>query len=382
MSTLSEFDPIRPFEPEELPEVFERLLNNEQFRKVIAFIMPEMSFDVFATRMRECRTGLEFQHTFCYGFLEKLLSKASKSCDIDISAIGNQGRFTFISNHRDIVLDSAFLDKLLIDASFTTTCEIAIGDNLLSLPWIKDLVRVNKSFIVERNLPMRQMLAASRRLSEYMHYAVNVKHENVWIAQREGRAKDSDDRTQEAVLKMMAMGGTGSAVERLIQLHIVPLTISYEFDPCDYLKAQEFQLKRDVQGWKKSPQDDLVSMQTGIFGYKGRIHYQCAPCLDNYLTQLDLALPKTELYASVAAFIDRQIHRNYRLYPCNYVALDLLRGSTAYRSAYTDVDQTAFEQYISGQLAKIELENKDESYLRERLLTMYANPAINYLAAQ
>ena len=382
MSTLSEFDPIRPFEPEELPEVFERLLNNEQFRKVIAFIMPEMSFDVFATRMRECKTGLEFQHTFCYGFLEKLLSKASKSCDIDISAIGNQGRFTFISNHRDIVLDSAFLDKLLIDAGFTTTCEIAIGDNLLSLPWIKDLVRVNKSFIVERNLPMRQMLAASRRLSEYMHYAVNVKHENVWIAQREGRAKDSDDRTQEAVLKMMAMGGTGSAVERLIQLHIVPLTISYEFDPCDYLKAQEFQLKRDVQGWKKSPQDDLVSMQTGIFGYKGRIHYQCAPCLDNYLTQLDSALPKTELYASVAAFIDRQIHRNYRLYPCNYVALDLLRGSTAYRSAYTDVDQTAFEQYISGQLAKIELENKDESYLRERLLTMYANPAINYLAAQ
>lgn len=382
MSTLSEFDPIRPFEPEELPEVFERLLNNEQFRKVIAFIMPEMSFDVFATRMRECKTGLEFQHTFCYGFLEKLLSKASKSCDIDISAIGNQGRFTFISNHRDIVLDSAFLDKLLIDAGFTTTCEIAIGDNLLSLPWIKDLVRVNKSFIVERNLPMRQMLAASRRLSEYMHYAVNVKHENVWIAQREGRAKDSDDRTQEAVLKMMAMGGTGSAVERLIQLHIVPLTISYEFDPCDYLKAQEFQLKRDVQGWKKSPQDDLVSMQTGIFGYKGRIHYQCAPCLDNYLTQLDPALPKIELYASVAAFIDRQIHRNYRLYPCNYVALDLLRGSTAYRSAYTDVDQTAFEQYISGQLAKIELENKDESYLRERLLTMYANPAINYLAAQ
>ena len=180
----------------------------------------------------------------------------------------------------------------------------------------------------------------------------------------------------------MAMGGTGSAVERLIQLHIVPLTISYEFDPCDYLKAQEFQLKRDVQGWKKSPQDDLVSMQTGIFGYKGRIHYQCAPCLDNYLTQLDPALPKTELYASIAAFIDRQIHRNYRLYPCNYVALDLLRGSTAYRSAYTDVDQTAFEQYISGQLAKIELENKDESYLRERLLTMYANPAINYLAAQ
>ena len=382
MSTLSEFDPIRPFEPEELPEVFERLLNNEQFRKVIAFIMPEMSFDVFATRMRECKTGLEFQHTFCYGFLEKLLSKASKGCDIDVSAIGNQGRFTFISNHRDIVLDSAFLDKLLIDAGFTTTCEIAIGDNLLTLPWIKDLVRVNKSFIVERNLPMRQMLAASRRLSEYMHYAVNVKHENVWIAQREGRAKDSDDRTQEAVLKMMAMGGTGSAVERLIQLHIVPLTISYEFDPCDYLKAQEFQLKRDVQGWKKSPQDDLVSMQTGIFGYKGRIHYQCAPCLDNYFTQLDPALPKTKLYASVAAFIDRQIHRNYRLYPCNYVALDLLRGSTAHRSAYTDVDQTAFEQYISGQLAKIELENKDESYLRERLLTMYANPAINYLAAQ
>ena len=261
---------------------------------------------------------------------------------MDCQAIDTRRRYTFVSNHRDIVLDSALLDVLLIDAGFTTTCEIAIGDNLLSLPWVKDLVRVNKSFIVERSLQPRQMLVASRRLSEYMHYAIGRKNENIWIAQREGRAKDSDDRTQPAILKMMAMGGEGSAVERLMQLHIVPLAISYEFDPCDYLKAAEFQLKRDVEGWKKSPQDDVHSMRTGIMGYKGRIHYQCAPCIDDYLAALSADIPKTEVFDVIASHIDEQIHRNYRLYPSNYVALDLLEGSATHASMLHPRSDKAF----------------------------------------
>lgn len=278
MNIPSEFDAIRPFEPEELPEVYDRLLSNPQFKAVTSYVFPHIPFDVIAQKMRSCKTNLEFQKAFCYGFLQDLLEKVSTGCDMDISQIDNRKRYTFISNHRDIVMDSALLDKLLIDTGFTTTCEIAIGDNLLSLPWVKDLVRVNKSFIVERDLPMRQMLMSSKRLSEYMHFAISEKHENIWIAQREGRAKDSNDRTQEAVLKMMSMGGQGSVVDRLLQLHIVPLAISYEYDPCDFLKAQEFQLKRDMKGWRKSAQDDVTSMKTGIMGYKGAIHYHCAPC--------------------------------------------------------------------------------------------------------
>lgn len=378
-SELRDFDSIRPFEPEELPEVFDRLLANAQFRQVVAYVFPEIPFEMLAEKMRSCKTNLEFQHAFCYGFLEKLLGNASRGCDADFSSVKTENRYTFVSNHRDIVLDSALLDKLLIDAGFKTTCEIAIGDNLLSLPWVKDLVRVNKSFIVERGLPMRQMLAASKRLSDYMHYAIKEKNENIWIAQREGRAKDSNDRTQEAILKMMAMGGEGSVAERLVQLHIVPLAISYEYDPCDYLKAREFQLRRDVEGWKKGATDDVVSMQTGIMGFKGRIYYHTAPCLDEWIME-HRDTPKPELFTAVAERIDQGIFSNYRLYPNNYVALDMLDGNAAHSDRYSETDKQTFMAYLDGQLAKIDIPDRDDAFLRERMLTMYANPAINHLS--
>lgn len=377
---LKQFDAIRPFEPEELPEVFERLIADEQFRSVIGVVFPNIPFEGIAEKMRQCKTNLDFQLAFCYGFLKDLLSKASKGCDIDVSNVDVTRRYTFVSNHRDIVLDSALLDVLLVDAGFKTTCEIAIGDNLLAAPWIKDLVRINKSFIVERSAGVREMLMSSKRMAEYMHYVVEKKNDNVWIAQREGRAKDSDDRTQPSILKMMAMGGMGNIIERLMQLHIVPLSISYEYDPCDFLKAMEFQLKRDVEGWKKTKQDDVMSMRTGIMGYKGHIHYHAAPCIDDFLQTLDPDMPKGELFDTIAAHIDKQIHANYRLYPCNYIAVDMLAGNDALAANYTAEDKVAFEKYLAGRLAMIDIPNKDEAFLRERILTMYANPAKNKLA--
>ena len=323
MKIPQEFDAIRPWEPEDLPEVFDRLLANEQFKQVLAYLYPQVPFEMIAKKLKACKTNLEFQLAFAYDFVKGLLAKVAKGYEMDCTAIDSSKRYTFISNHRDIVLDSAILDVLLVDNKFTTTCEIAIGDNLLSLPWVKDLVRVNKAFIVERALSMRQMLMSSKRLSDYMHFAVKEKNENIWIAQREGRAKDSNDRTQKSILQMMSMGGEGSIIDRLKQLHLVPLAISYEYDPCDYLKAKEFQQKRDNAEWKKGPTDDLVSMQTGIFGFKGHVHYHAAPCLDEYLDSLDPDMPKQDIYNKVATYIDKQIHANYMLYPGNYVALDL-----------------------------------------------------------
>ena len=374
---LKPFDAIRPFEPEELPEVFERLLGNAQFAQVVAYVFKDMPYDMLAQKMRACKTNLDFQVAFCYPFIKGLLQKASLGCDINVDAIDMEKRYTFVSNHRDIVLDSALLDVMLIEAGCKTTCEIAIGDNLLSLPWVKDLVRINKSFIVERSVSLRQMLLSSKRLSEYMHLVIAQKHDNVWIAQREGRAKDSNDRTQESIIKMMVMGGEGSLVERLKGLHIVPLAISYEYDPCDFLKAQEFQLKRDIADWKKGPMDDVVSMQTGIMGYKGHIHYEAAPCIDAWLDTLDPDMPKADFFKAVATHIDDEVFRRYRLYPSNYVALDELEGTTAHADRYTAEQKAQFDGYIAQQMAKIQLPNKDEAFLRERLLTMYANPARN-----
>ena len=379
MKIPEQFDPIRPFEPDELPDVFDRLLHNEQFSSVLAYFYPDVPKEALAAKMHACKDNLDFQKTFCYGFLVQLLARLSKGCDIDIASLDTDSRYTFISNHHDIVLDSALLDKLLIDAGFNTTCEIAIGDNLLKLPWVKDLVRVNKSFIVERALSMREMLMASKRLSEYMHFVIAEKNDNIWIAQREGRAKDSNDRTQEAILKMMVMGGDGSIIDRLKQLHLVPLAISYEYDPCDYLKAAELQARRDNPSWQKGPMDDVTSMQTGIMGYKGYIHYQCADCIDSYLDTIPADTPKTELFRLIADHIDRQIFAGYRLYPNNYVALDLLHGDSAHADHYTAEDKAQFEAYLKGQLDKIEMEGKDDAYLREQMLKMYANPAINQM---
>ena len=379
MNIPEKFDEIRPFEPEELQAVYDRLLSDEMFKKVLQYVMPGVPFEKVAAMMHACDTNLKFQKTFCYVFLENLLAKASTGIDFDTENINTDKRYTFISNHRDIVLDSAFLSKLLVDAGFATTCEIAIGDNLLSLPWVRDLVRVNKSFIVQRALSPRQMLMSSIRLSEYMHFSIKEKNENLWIAQREGRAKNSDDHTQTALLKMLSMGGEGSVVERLQQLHIVPLSISYEYDPCDFLKAAEMQMKRDVEGFKKSAHDDVVSMQTGIMGYKGRIHYYCGKCADNFLASLDPEIGKTEVYEKLAEYMDRSIHGGYMLFAGNYVALDLYKGTTDYTDKYTAEEKARFEKYLEGQLGKIDIPGKDEEFLRMRILEMYANPAINYL---
>lgn len=381
MHTPKEFDDIRPFEPEELPEVYNRLLDNQQFQRVLSYFYPDVPLEKIGARMRACTTNLAFQKVFGNEFVTFVLNRAAKSWDMNHSAISPEHNYTFMSNHRDIVLDSAILSKLLIDADFKTTCEIAIGDNLLSLPWVKDLVRVNKSFIVKRSASFREMLTSSKTLSKYMHFAIQEKKENIWIAQREGRAKDSDDRTSESILKMMSMGGEGSIVERLTQLHIVPMTISYEYDPCDYLKAAEFQLKRDNPDWKKGPQDDIISMQTGIMGYKGHVHYHCSPCIDEYLQTLDSEMPKNELYATIVRHIDREIHRHYRLFPNNYIAHDLLTGKDEQTAHYQPADKVNFERYLSEQLEKITVPQPDIAFLRERILTMYANPLRNYWAA-
>ena len=377
-----EFDEIRPYEAEEMKQAFDDLLNDRQFNIVMKGFAPWLPKSVRNGLLRlvfmGIKTPLDFQKRFMKPVVKYIMRKHTDGCsflDSSIASYDKSQRYTFVSNHRDIVLDSAFLDVLLVEAGYPTTVEIGIGDNLLIYPWIKRLVRMNKAFTVRRGLSLRETLAASQLMSRYIHYAVTQKRENIWIAQREGRAKDSSDHTQDAVLKMLAMGGD------LKELNIVPLTISYEFDPCDYLKAQEFQQKRDNPAFKKSRQDDLDNMKTGIFGYKGRVVYRPATPINTWIDELS-ELPKTEWFKALAERMDCEIHRGYELYPCNYIALDELNGDHAYAAHYTEADKQRFEQYLAGQIAKIQLPNKDEAFLRERMLTMYANPVRNKMYAQ
>ena len=378
---LTEFNEIRPYNDEELPQIFEELIADPAFQKAATDAIPNVPFELLAQKIRACKSKLDFQETFCYGILWKIAADHTDGLTLDHTALPDKSKaYTYVSNHRDIILDSGFLSILLIYQGMDTV-EIAIGDNLLVYPWIKKLVRVNKSFIVQRALTMRQMLESSARMSRYMHYTINEKKQSIWIAQREGRAKDSNDRTQDSVLKMLAMGGEGDLIDRLMEMNIAPLAISYEYDPCDFLKAQEFQLKRDIEGYKKTTQDDLISMQTGLFGYKGKVHFQTAPCINDKLEQLDRSLPKQELFSGISACIDRRIHGNYRIYSGNYVAYDWLNNTSEFADHYTSEEKQRFVTYIEQQLGKIKIPNKDEDFLRGKLLLMYANPLVNYLAA-
>ena len=274
METPAEYDDIRCYEAKDLKATFDALLADEQFCGILQQLFPKTSFEQLKAGLYSCKDVLDFQEKFVYAYIDDLMSKVSLGYDLDCGEIEDKHKaYTFISNHRDIVLDPGLLAMLLIKNGFSTTQEIAIGDNLLIFPWIKHLVRLNKAFIVQRSLGLREMLAASKKMSRYMHFVIREKQNPIWIAQREGRAKDSNDHTAEAVLKMVAMGGTGTPLGNLKEMNIVPMSLSYEYDPCDYLKAQEFQLKRDNADFKKSRQDDLLNMQTGILGFKGHVHF-------------------------------------------------------------------------------------------------------------
>jgi len=394
-----EFDEIRPYEAGEMKQAFEELINDRQFSLLLKGFVPWLPKSIRNGLLRLAfigiKTPLDFQLRFMKPIVWYFVRKYTDGLTFDDTALQTPNstlytlhsthRYTFVSNHRDIVLDSAFLDVLLNKNGYPTTVEIGIGDNLLIYPWIKRLVRMNKAFTVRRGLTAHEMMRSSQLMSSYIHYAVTQKKENIWIAQREGRAKDSDDRTQDSVLKMLAMGSpveSENIADKLRDLNIVPLTISYEYDPCDYLKAQEMQQKRDNPAFKKSRQDDLDNMKTGIYGYKGRVHYHCGTPIDEWIDEYK-DLPKKDFYTALAHRMDSEIHRHYRLYPCNYISLDLLENGErrTLHSNYTPDDVKHFEEYLSAQLAKIKIPNKDEAFLRTQMLTMYANPLRNYLAA-
>lgn len=376
------FDEIRSFYDKEVPDVVARLLSNPGFCDIMNALFPESRLAEQREVMRKATSIDTFQRQVIYPIVRNLADKTTSSLELSgFKYLDKSQSYTYISNHRDIILDSAFLDILLIEKGLDTF-EIAIGDNLLSYPWIKDIVRLNRSFIVKRDLSVRQQLIASMELSAYIHHTLHENNQSIWIAQREGRAKDSDDRTQESVLKMLNLGGTGSVLDNLASLQIVPVSISYEYDPCDYLKAKEMQQKRDDPDYRKTKADDLLNMQTGIKGFKGRVFYKVTPCISSELLEKDAGMHKNELFEHVAKLIDHRIHTNYHLYPGNYVAADMLDGLDIFSKCYSAKEKNAFVDYLEKQLEKIDLPGKDEDFLRKRMLEMYANPLKNKKRAE
>lgn len=371
----AKYDDIRPLLPEEVPGAIEGLIALPELRAIYERLGLSWSWEELSALLRSCRSVEDFKQRVSYHWVKQVM----RGCCTSVELTGAEqlrpgGAYTYVSNHRDIVLDSAFLNVLLADAGAKYP-QIAIGDNLMIYPWVETLVKLNGSFLVRRGLQGRQVLLAAKLLSEYMHEAV-AEGQSIWIAQREGRAKDSSDHTQPALLKMLAMGSRErQPATALASLNIVPVTCSYEYDPCDYLKAQEMQLKRDVAGYKKSPADDGINMRTGIQGWKGRVTFHIGRPLSQLLPADASALSVEEL----ASLMDAEIHRHYVLYPLNYVAYDELEGTDS-SEHYTAEERAEALRYIEARLQLVQLPEglePDKAFLRHCILTMYANPLRN-----
>ncbi len=376
MPYMPEFDEIRPYNDDEVPQVMNRLLKEKDFIRFAKWIFPEISVKELIQNLQKIKTIHDFQLTFVYPILNKIIKQSIT--ELTYSGIDNvkpNTPYIFITNHRDIVLDSALLNYVLYQNGHETA-EIAIGSNLLITNWITDLVKLNRTFIVQRNVPGRKLYHYSFILSKYIRYTITEKKRSVWISQREGRTKDGDDKTQVSLIKMFNISGEKDWVSNYVEVNILPVTINYEIEPCDIEKVRELYLRQKHENYQKSPLDDLNQMAGGMFAPKGRVHLTFGEPLNPkipYLTRF----PKKTFFQNLAKLVDTEIYKGYRLLPFNFVAADLLFDDITFSQYYTKQDKDKFLSMMHEKLSKIDGEPE---ILRKLFLNIYANPVKNYFA--
>lgn len=384
MSNDFDFSDICPYDDAVFKEKMAHLVGEPGFQHALSYCVPKEAVPALQEELLAIDNKYDFQTKVMFPFLE-MIAKTTTS-GISMGGIKNYNSsyvYTFITNHRDIVLDASFMNLAFLRRGIPTT-EVAIGNNLLIYDWITDLVRLNKSFIVKRDTGMREALMAAKKLSAYIHHTILHKHESIWIAQRQGRAKDSSDHTQEALVKMLALSGEGTFMDRIKEINLMPVALSYEYDPNDYLKAREYLLRKRDPEYKKSQRDDLFSMETGLLQFKGRVHVQLTPRINTRIDEIGEFRDNNIAARYVGRIIDNAIHRSYEIFPINYISYDLLYSSRRFLAKYTPEEKTAFESYLDAQIDKIDLpdlNDEERTYARTLLITMYANPLINKLKA-
>jgi len=367
----SAYNDIRPYRDHEFREVIDRLLGSSMADQLIKTVFPDIPVDVVKAQLKSINTIKDFQEKVIYKAMLGILSKTSSGVTKSgLENLDNSQNYLFISNHRDIILDPSILNTAIFERGFETA-EVAIGDNLLETPWVKDLARLNKSFIVKRNLSVRELMVSSKLLSSYIFEMVTKGHKNVWIAQREGRAKDGNDRTQPGLLTMIGMSAEGSLKEHYMKLNIVPVSISYEHDPCDVDKARSLYALKLFGGYTKEKNEDNLSMRKGILGFKGKIHIHFGIPIRDEIAALPDDLHKNELIQQIGILLDRQIIENYGIQKSNRIAYDLLHNLDENRDLYSDDDMKKFIDDIDQKIATMAGEPGE---LKSIFLEMYANP--------
>ena len=373
MTDYHKFDDIRPYRDEEIPAAMQRIASNNSFPLVARFVFPELPVEQAADKIRNIKTIYDFQHDVMIPMNEQVLEGTITEFSLGgIEKLDTSKRYLYVSNHRDIVLDSCILMYALYRDGGHDTGEITFGSNLMQGELVVDIGKSNKMFRVDRGRNPRELYSTSVHLSEYIRYAITEKHQSVWIAQRNGRTKDGIDRTDQGVIKMFGMSGPKDRVDALDELNIVPVSVSYEWESCDILKALELFESRNGEPYIKKPCEDLNSILTGIMQDKGRVHFQiCDPIRRDELEALS-DVPNVQFHREVAQILDKRICSNYRLFPNAYIAHDLRYGNSKYADRYTKDQYDAFTAHM----AELDKYSTDP-VLADIFLGIYANPIDN-----
>ena len=371
---VTNYDDIRFYDDAEVQGALKDYVRHPMIKGLLQFTFPNVAFEKVEEKVLSCNSIRDFQTEIIYHTVQMVLSKSSEGLSYSgFDQLDKNESYLYISNHRDIVLDTSLLNCVLYEADLKMTAS-AIGDNLVKKPFLLALSRLNRNFLVTRGVSPREMLKSSQKLSEYIRKLLLEEKRSVWMAQREGRTKDGNDHTQQGVLKMLAMAkGDDSVTEYFGKLKVVPVAISYEFDPTDVLKLPEILAKRMEQIYTKSANEDFKSILKGALGNKGRIHIAAGePISTEALKEIEAkAGSVNEQLQVLTASIDRRIHYNYKLWPANYIAFDLLNGSSMFEEFYNTKQKRQFERRLT---RRVDFKNALEvnSYL-----LMYANPVIN-----
>lgn len=371
---MTNYDDIRFYDDAEVRDALKEYVKHPMIKGLLHYTFPNVAFSKIEEKVLSCNSIRDFQTEVIYHTVQKVLSKSSEGLSYSgFDLLDKEESYLYISNHRDIVLDTSLLNCVLYEADLKMTAS-AIGDNLVKKPFLLALSRLNRNFLVKRGLGPREMLKSSQKLSEYIRKLLLEEKRSVWMAQREGRTKDGNDHTQQGVLKMLAMAKEDDSVaEYFSRIKIVPVAISYEFDPTDVLKLPEILAKRMEQIYIKSANEDFKSILKGALGNKGRIHIAAGkPISAEVLREIEEKSGSVnEQLQNITAHIDRRIHYNYKLWPANYIAFDMLNNSSMFNEKYTAKQKRQFERRLT---RRVDFKNALEvnSYL-----LMYANPVIN-----
>ena len=382
MEKYDKFDDIRPYNPDEVPAAMQRIAESEGFPIVASFVFPDQDIKKLRTMVANLKTTEEFQSKVMAQFNEQVIKRSTTEFNVEgIDTLQKDVPYLYVSNHRDIVLDSSLLQYKLHSLGFQTT-EITFGANLMCMPLIIDIGKSNKMFRVERGGTPKEFYRCSLHLSEYIRHVITEKHSSVWIAQRNGRTKDGLDKTDQGIIKMFGMSRNDDKIKSLAELNIIPVSVSYEWESCDYLKAFELYISRN-QKYIKRPGEDVTSILTGITQPKGRVHFEICPQIrEEELSAFD-CMTANEYHQQVARLIDQRILSHYRLWPNNYIAHDMMNATNTNREYYTDEEKQLFVEHMAvlNQMAQLEqYEVTDLDALYDIFLRIYANPVNQKLA--